>query len=518
MTLEPRDPAATPSVVPSTAPLDLSIASVEFSRAQERIRGLLLDDTRRPPRLRYQPPTRDAVGPGSLRGIIRSAGGPILDALEAQQAGTISARALVEEALEAVARRDGELHAIVELCAERARAEADDQDRARKFGDPVLPLQGVPVTVKDVIDVGGLPTRGGSAAYHDVPAVDAVSVARLRAAGAIVIAKTSTHEFALGVTNPQSRNPHDPTRIPGGSSGGSAIAVATGMGLASLGTDTRASIRVPASLSGAVGFKPTFGQVPTEGVVSLSWTMDHVGPLARTVGDAARVLAVLTGAGPGRLDDPLADGVSGELSDRLATAAVASLRVGVPSTGFAGADPDVTVAVHDAIARLSASGATVVDMAHPTDDTFDDANALGLLISRVEAATFHRAIGTDLSACWTETAEQLAAGLDILAIDYLTAQRLRAQLADTLLAIFDEVDVLALPTTLVTAPRVDDFARFLMVLSRNVIPFSLVGFPAVSIPCGTDRSGLPIGLQLVAAPGREDLLVLTGAAYERLRP
>ena len=149
------------------------------------------------------------------------------------------------------------------------------------------PLHGIPVTVKDIIDVAGVPTRCGSAAYHDVPEVDAVGVARLRAAGAIVLAKVSTHEFALGVTTPQSRNPHDQTRIPGGSSGGSAIAVSTGMGLASLGTDTRASIRVPAALSGVVGFKPTYGSVPTGGVVPLSWTMDHVAPITSSVADAA---------------------------------------------------------------------------------------------------------------------------------------------------------------------------------------------------------------------------------------
>src|SRR5947208_7862884 len=172
------------------------------------------------------------------------------------------------------------------LMAESDRREAavrDDEAASVAFRGP---LHGIPVTVKDVIDVSGAPTRAGSAAFHRRAAVDATGVARLRAAGAIVLAKVATHEFALGVTTPQSRNPHDPTRIPGGSSGGSAIAVATGMGLASLGTDTRASIRVPAALSGVVGFKATYGTVPTDGLVPLSWTMDHVAPMAVTVGDA----------------------------------------------------------------------------------------------------------------------------------------------------------------------------------------------------------------------------------------
>ncbi len=506
MTLERKDPPATALVAPSGAPLDTSIAAAAFDRALAHVRSLVLDDDRRPLPLRYQPPSHGDPRPLD---VPRVADGPILAALRGQRAGTTSARALVDEALDAVEQRDGELHAVVELLAEQARARADDLDRARAFGDPLLPLQGIPVTVKDVIDVADVPTRGGSAAYHDVPLFDAASVARLRAAGAIVIAKTSTHEFALGVTNPQSRNPHDTTRIPGGSSGGSAIAVATGMGLASLGTDTRASIRVPASLSGTVGFKPTFGRVPTAGVVSLSWTMDHVGPLATTVGDAARVLQVLMGSAPAPLVAETA-GTPALLGRRPA-------RIGVPATAFAGATPDVVTAVRRAIDDLAAAGAPVVEVVHPTEADFDDANALGLLISRVEAATFHQAIGTDLSRCWTETAEQLAAGLEVPAIAYLAAQRTRARLAETLLGVFDEVDVLALPTTPVTAPRIDDFARFLMVLSRNVIPFSLVGFPAISIPCGTDRDGLPVGLQLVAAPGREDLLVQTGSAYEALR-
>ncbi len=168
-------------------------------------------------------------------------------------------------------------------------------------------------------------------------------MARLRAAGAVILAKTSTHEFALGVTNPQSRNPHDPSRIPGGSSGGSAIAVATGMGLASLGTDTRASIRVPAALSGTVGFKPTFGTVPTDGVVTLSWTMDHVAPMAASVADAALVLDALRGA----------DAPDLALAVRRP---VGGLRVGLPGAAWEGAEPDVVAAVDEAIASLAAAG------------------------------------------------------------------------------------------------------------------------------------------------------------------
>jgi aspartyl-tRNA(Asn)/glutamyl-tRNA(Gln) amidotransferase subunit A len=363
-------------------------------------------------------------------------------------------------------------------------------------------LHGIPVTVKDIIDVAGAPTRAGSAAYDDLPAADAVGVARLRAAGAIVLAKVSTHEFALGVTNPQSRNPHDPSRIPGGSSGGSAIAVSTGMGLASLGTDTRASIRVPAALSGVVGFKPTYGSVPTGGVVPLSWTMDHVAPITTTVADAALVLDVLTLQ-------------TGRLAGR-AGSSVAGLRIGVPEATFAGAQPGVEACVRRMIDAMGGLGCEVLTASRPTAGDLEEANAAGMVISRCEAAAFHRRLGLDRSLYWDEVADQLDAAEELSAVEYLNAQTLRADLADRFLSLFADFDVLAMPTVPAIAPPVDDFARHLMLLSRNAIPWSLTGFPAVSVPCGWSE-GLPVGLQLVAAPWREDLLVAVGCAVERCR-
>ena len=296
-------PAEPAPAHPIAAPLDSSIAHAEFAAARTRLAAMDLDDRRRPLPLTYEPggssPQRRPAGASvSASPDPRWAQrGPIGRSLQDLADGSVSVRHVVEESLTAIERRDPELLAIVTLLADQALAEADVLDAELRDGSPRRPLHGIPITVKDVIDVAGVETRCGSAAYLDVPTADAVAVARLRAAGAIVIAKTSTHEFALGVTNPQSRNPCDPTRIPGGSSGGSAIAVATGMGLGSLGTDTRASIRVPAALSGTVGFKPTFGRVPTGGVVSLSWTMDHVAPMAVTVADAARLMDVLFGNG-----------------------------------------------------------------------------------------------------------------------------------------------------------------------------------------------------------------------------
>jgi len=416
------------------------------------------------------------------------------------RAGRLSSCVLVEEALLAVEKFDPDLNAVAHLMAASARAEASERDAEAATGRWRGPLHGIPLTVKDVIDVGGVPTRAGSAAYEDLPLVDAVAVARARAAGAVILGKVTTHEFALGVTSPQSRNPHDPSRIPGGSSGGSAIAVSTGMGLASIGTDTRASIRVPAALSGVVGLKATFGSVPTTGVVPLSWTMDHVASMACTVEDAVLLLDALRAP-----DHPALAPWAG--------ADVRGLRVGVPASTLTGAEPGVVAQVDAALTRLSDMGCVVIPSDRPSLEDLEAANAAGLIISRCEAATFHRALGADRSLYWEEVADQLDAAAGVLAMDYIDAQRLRAELAGALLAVFDHVDVLAMPTVPVVAPRVEDFTHHLTLLSRNAIPWSLVGFPAMSVPCGSSGS-LPVGLQLVAPPWREDLLVALGSGAD----
>ena len=433
-----------------------------------------------------------AVAEGAECGSIAAA------AADLRTGATTSGR-LVQESLEAVERRDPDLSAVVHLMADEAGVQAAGLDAELAAGHDRGPLHGIPMTVKDIIHVAGAPTRAGSAVYEQVPGVDAEAVSHLRAAGAVIIAKVSTHEFALGVTTPQSRNPHDQTRIPGGSSGGSAIAVSTGMGLASLATDTRASIRVPAAFCGVVGLKPTYGAVPTYGIVPNSWTMDHIGPLTRTVADAATMLEVLT-AGRSRLRAWVGSPVAG-------------LRIGLPMAAFADIEPGVEAGVRAALAAAEALGCAVTEARRPTAADLDDANAAGMIVSRCEAATFHRSLGADRSRYWEEVADQLQAAAAIPAIDYLDAQRLRADLTEGLLAAFDHHDVLAMPTVPVVAPHVKDFARYLLVLSRNTTLWSLTGFPAISVPCGT-AGGLPFALQLVAPPWREDLLVALGSALE----
>ncbi len=440
--------------------------------------------------------------------------GAIADAQRRLATGELSATELVERAILAAEKQGVALGAVVELLAEPALAEAARLDRSAAAGGPRGVLHGIPITVKDIIDVAGVPTRAGSAAYCTVPAHDAVAVARARAAGAIVVAKVSTHEFALGVTTPQSANPFDDRRIPGGSSGGSAIAVACGIGMASIGTDTRASIRVPAALCGVVGLKATFGVVPTGGVVPLSWTMDHVAPMAATVADAALLLAVMAGrpvGGPvGGPDGRAAAGAAGSSS---------GWRIGVAGAGFEGCEPSIARVARDALDALVGGGGPgprhqLVELDRPDRGDLDLANAAGLIISRCEAAAFHRSLGSDRSAYWDEVSEQLDAADAITATDYLDAQRLRAMLVADLLAVFERCDVLCLPTVGVTPPRRDDFARFLTVLSRACVPWSLAGFPAISVPCGFDAGGFPVGLQIVGPPGADGLIVAAAAQVE----
>ena len=256
-----------------------------------------------------------------------------------------------------------------------------------------------------------------------------------------------------------------------------------------------------------MGFKPTFGSVPTGGVVPLSWTMDHVAVMASTVEDAALLLDALR-------QDREAGGGQPVLA-RCAGSEVAGLRIGVPASAFAGVEDAVDQAVAAALAGLAERGCVVVPVDRPSPADLEAANAAGLVISRCEAASFHRALGADRAQYWEEVADQLAAAAEVRAMDYIDAQRLRGELARGLLRLFDDVDVLAMPTAPVVAPPVEDFARHLTLLSRNAIPWSLVGFPAVSVPCGA--AGLPVGLQLVARPWREDFLVAVGTAAQGSR-
>jgi aspartyl-tRNA(Asn)/glutamyl-tRNA(Gln) amidotransferase subunit A len=410
---------------------------------------------------------------------------------------------LVEAALQAIQTGE-QLNAFVYVApAEQLLAEARQLDARLASGTPPLPLHGMPISVKDVIAVAGMPNTASSLVLaNNYAKVDASSVRRLREAGAIIIGKAQTHEFALGVTTPQSRHPLDITRNPGGSSGGSAISVVTGMSVASLGTDTRASIRVPSALCGAVGYKPTFGLIPTDGVTTLSWSLDHIAPMAQTVRDTALLLDVLI---PG-----------GNYATALSKD-VRGLRIGIPVSALDGAEPEVLNAFEQAVAAIESLGCQVVRVEHPSKEDFDLAVALGLILSRSEASNYHRAFG-DLHANaerYTRPVyEQLDEAAQVSAADYLQAQRWRTIIRQRVLAQLQRFDAMLMPTCLVTAPKSTDVERYFLVLSQNCILWSFIGVPAISVPCGYTSAGLPVGAQLVAGPFEDARLLAIAAALE----
>ena len=448
-----------------------------------------------PPAISFEPRPRET--PAKLPpGTVEPRLGPAGQAAQRLLAGQISCKELLQESLSAVFADD--CNAFAELMVDQCQAEAQAMDEELAQGKPRGILHGVPVTIKDVLDVAGVPTRAGSDAYYEVPHVDAPVVARLREAGANIIGKTSAHEFALGLTGLQSRNPHDPGRIPGGSSSGSAIAVARGMGLASIGTDTRGSIRVPAALCGVVGLKPTFGRVPGGGLVQLSWLMDHIGPITASVSDAALLLDVLAGT----------------KVFQACGADVRRLRVGVSPDSCLNGDVRVVIAFTDAVRRLTQLTGSMVELSRPSTLDFTNANAAGLIASRAEAASYHRRMGLDLTKYWPATRALLEASEAITAVDYLDAQRLRAVIGEQVMKVFDEVDVIAMPTVLIPAPLVEDAAEAAQFLGRNTSIWNFLGFPALSIPCGTTPEGLPVGLQLIAPPNEEATLIALGTAFE----
>jgi aspartyl-tRNA(Asn)/glutamyl-tRNA(Gln) amidotransferase subunit A len=467
----------------------VSFTSDAFAAARERLASFTAR-TDTTPAITLQTPRRATRLDRAFTTSSEPADGPLQAAVNAIQSGQTSSAEVMESALAAIARHDPGLHAVVFGLAASALEAARALDAEHQHGGSRGPLHGIPFSVKDNIDVADVPTLAGSDAYYRVASHDADAVALMRAAGGIPIAKVATHEFALGVTTPQARHPLDPRRIPGGSSGGGAISIATGMALVTLATDTRASIRVPASLCGVVGYKPTFGWLPRGGVVWLSWTMDHVGLLASSVGDTAYVADAL---------------LPGKSLLQQCRAPISDMRIGVPRASFFGATPAVCSSVEDAIQQLTAQGACIVDLDVPTAEEFELSNAAGLIVSRGEAVQYHRSLGTDLSRVWPETADQLRIAEQLSLHEYLSAQRFRSELAAHVLGSVQDLDLdaLVMPTTLVTAPLVEEAEMNFTALSRNAIPWSFIGWPVVSVPVGRDDAGLPIGLQVVAPPDED---------------
>ncbi|MBX4177376.1 amidase [Streptomyces geysiriensis] len=428
---------------------------------------------------------------------------------------------LVDSVLER-AREVASLGAYVTLTADRARRSALAAERDVAHGRLRGPLHGVPVGLKDLIDVAGTATTASSRvrAGHRAPA-DSTVAARLTAAGAVLAGKTHTHEFAYGLTTPQTRNARDRGRVAGGSSGGSAVAVAAGAATFALGTDTGGSIRVPAALNGVVGLKPTYGLVPRHGVTSLSWSLDHVGPITRTVEDAATVLAALVGHDP---RDP-ASRPAPAPGHRPTTDPddLSGLRVGVPTTYyFDHVDPEVADAVRRAVDRLALRGARLVDVEIPMA-RYVQAVQWGLMVP--EATAYHeRTLRTAAGLYEDDVRVLLEAGELMSAGDHLRAQRARTLMRREWARMLRQVDVVVAPTVPLTAVpagqtsvswpdgTVESVSDAYVRLSA---PANITGVPALTVPAGTDRAGLPIGLQVLGRPFDEATVVRVGLAHER---
>ena len=438
------------------------------------------------------------------------------DAAAAIRAGELSPVEVTDFYLARIERLNPVLNAFITITADEAQAAA----RAAQDGSgPDGPLRGVPLALKDLFDTADVRTTGGAKFFHDrLPSRDATVVARLKAAGAIMLGKLNMHEFAYGVSNDNPhygacRNPWNLDRIPGGSSGGSGAAVAAGMCLGSLGSDTGGSIRIPSSLCGITGLKPTYGRVSRAGVIPLSWSMDHVGPMAGTVRDCALLLGVIAGYDP---DDPASADVPAPDYDATLDGGVRGLRVGLPHRLFYDhLDDEVQAAVERAAATLREEGAEVRDV---TIERIELANVAGSTILFSEASAYHEQRLRERPEDYGEDVrERLLIGAFYPATAYVNAQRIRTLVRAAFLDTLSAVDVLLAPATQRTAPPIAGFTADTRAgLTRLTTPINLAGLPALALPCGFDSAGLPIGMQLIGRPFDEALLLRAGQAYQRV--
>ena len=428
------------------------------------------------------------------------------------RAREITAEQVTDECLRRIEADNPRLNAFILVMADEARRQAREADQELAAGHDRGPLHGVPISIKDLLDIRGMPTtaasrvREGHVAERDAPAI-----AHLRQAGAVFIGKTNLHEFAFGTTNEDSafgpaRNPHDPTRSPGGSSGGSAASVAAGMALATIGTDTGGSIRIPAAACGIVGLKPSLGEVSIDGVVPLSRTLDHVGPLAQSVTDACLVYHALLG--DGRAPPPAPMPIHG-------------LRLAVPRTYFCDLlDDEVRARFEEALDRLRAAGAHVDDIEiHHAPDIAP----VYLHIVLGDAAAYHATALDTMPERYTAPVRiRLEMGRYVLAEDYVRALAGRERLKREVDAALAQHDALILPTLPIPAPAIGansvqiggvaEPVRNLMLRLTQL--FNVTGHPAISMPCGQTSTGLPCAVQLVGCRMQTDALLRVALACE----
>ncbi len=441
------------------------------------------------------------------------------EAAELVRTRAVSPVELTEACLRRIEQLNPQLNAFITVTAESALAEAGAAEAEIHAGRCRGPLHGIPLALKDLVDTAGVRTTAGSLLYRDrVPAHDAEVFRRLRAAGAVLVGKTNLHEFAFGGSGMISafgvtRNPWDPTRITGGSSSGSAAAVAAGMCFGAIGTDTAGSIRLPAAYCGIVGLKPTYGLVSQRGVVPLSWSYDHVGPMARTVADVAIMLQAIAGYDAN-------DVYSQEIAAGDFTTALKQdtrfLRVGIAREPFfRDLDGDVEKQINAALQVIQKFTRSARDVVIPSDPD--------RTVSSAETYAYHAENVTARPEMYEpETVRRILSGQDTKTTDYIRKwqdlQRIRRSAGE----FFADIDVVVTPTAPVPPPtiaeleaEIENLRQRELVMLRNTRAFNVLGLPAISVPCGRTAAGLPVGLQIAAAPGREDLVLALAHAYEQ---
>jgi aspartyl-tRNA(Asn)/glutamyl-tRNA(Gln) amidotransferase subunit A len=436
------------------------------------------------------------------------------------RSGETSPSEIVRLLLEQIHRTDDKLKAYVTVCEESASKLAEAAELQLSAGQDLGPLHGLPISIKDLYETEGIRTTCGSKLMQDyIPKTDSTVVKRLKLNGAIVLGKTNTHEFALGGITPPTRNPWNLNHVPGGSSGGSAAAIAVSSAIASTGSDTGGSIRIPASFCGVVGLKPTYGRVSRAGIFPESWSLDHAGPITRRVEDTALLLKITAGRDeldPTSSELPVPDYVA-RLKD-----GVDGLRIGVPSNYFfEQCHEEVSGAVDFAMELLKDLGCSATDFEFPH---IPEIMAAYTTLDSCEASAYHeREIEKRADDFQPDVRLLLENGLFIPATYYIQAQRVRAMIFPTIMSLFKQFDAIVTPSEPIVAPEVgQQTVRFGDVeesvdsaLVRYLAPFNLTGLPALSIPCGFSKGGLPIGMQIIGKAYDETTVLRIGHAYEQ---
>lgn len=447
----------------------------------------------------------------------------ILEAAAALRARKISSVELTAALLDGISRLNPTLNAFITVMEESARAAARQADEELARGIDRGPLHGIPIAVKDVFSTKGVRTTCGSKVFaNHIPDRDAAVVEKLAQAGAVLLGKTNMHELAYGITcaNPHFglvRNPCDLERIPGGSSGGSGAAVASEMAFMAMGSDTGGSIRIPASFCGTFGLKPTFGRVSRYGVMPLDFSLDHMGPLTRSVRDAAITLQALAGFDP-RDDTSSREPVLDYLPPE--DPSLNGVRIGLPENFyFDRLQPEVAAAVRQMAGTAESLGASIIPLRVPDIAAL---NTVARIILYAEASALMEPYLAQRENFGADVLGLLDQGRFLPATDYVNAQRLRRLMQQEFRALFKQVDCLFTPTTPIAAPKIGqttveidgEVEDVRLASTRLVRGINALGLPALSMPCGADPNGLPLGLQIIGRPFGEPLILRVAAALE----